>query len=71
MGYISGVHFERCSNFSIKMFTLKLCTQNFSSSKEGGQAQLRKGPPNTPLRATMMCVTSAWNSLHHVTIRVS
>jgi len=45
-GYISGVHFQRCSNFGIIFFTLKLV--HFFISKEGGGA----APLNTPMENT-------------------
>jgi len=48
MGYISGVHFQKCSNCSI-FFTLKISTVVFSS-KGGGQVQ-GPLPLNTPLYA--------------------
>ena len=40
-GYISGVHFQKCSNFSIIFFTLKISTENVTSKGR------RKGPLNT------------------------
>jgi len=36
-GYISGVHFRNCSNFSTIFFTLNISTQIFSHPKGGGR----------------------------------
>jgi len=44
-GYISGVHFQKCSDFSIIFFTLKINTIFFSSQRVGARASSPKYAP--------------------------